>query len=102
MKVTPMGQGLSYWVSSADDKEPYMVVLDENKGLPVCTCPDMRCKCNRLIDETRKIRRYGYTNRTICKHIDAAMFYFAAQMLARITGKEVDEIYEQQIAKWDK
>jgi hypothetical protein len=30
------------------------------------------------------------------------MFYFAAQMLARITGKEVDEIYEQQIAKWDK
>lgn len=95
MIVTHAGEGLRFWVTSADDHEPYLVDLTANDGLPACTCPDFRCRCQPLIDRDRKIRQYGYTDRTICKHAQQALLYIGCMALANYTKRNINDIYQQ-------
>lgn len=94
MKVTSAG-GTRFWVSSADDHEPYLVDITANNGLPVCTCRDFQCRCQPLLDQEKKIRQYGHTNRTICKHIQQVLIFMGASVIARACGKRVEEVYDQ-------
>ena len=92
MTVTHTGEGLRFWVSSADDKDPYLVDMTANKGLPVCACRDFQCRCQPKLDAGEKIKRYGHTNRTICKHVDLALMHVGVPVLQSLGLAEIEII----------
>lgn len=88
--------GTSFEVSSVDDQDPYLVVVAPDDGpFVVCSCRDFQCRCQPALDRGAKIRQYGYTGRTICKHIQQVMLYLGASVIASVNGLDVDDVYEQ-------
>ena len=103
MKVTKTNEaGYRFWVESSSDREPYLVDLTANKGLPVCTCDDNRCRCQPKLKILQKIVRHFYRDRTICKHVDAAIFYCGCMVVAAATNKKADDVFHQYTKKEDK
>ena len=85
MKVTKTNEsGYRFWVESSSDSEPYLVDLTANKGL------------------IQKIVRHFYRDRTICKHIDAAIFYCGCMVVASATSRNVDDVFHQYTKREDK
>ena len=102
MKVIKTNEtGYRFWVESSDDKEPYLVDLTANKGLPVCTCPDNRCRCQPNLNIFQKIVRHFYRDRTICKHVDAAIFYCGCMVVAAATNRKADDVFHQYTKRED-
>jgi hypothetical protein len=94
MTITPHGDRFCFWVSSADDSEPYLVDMLANGGRGACTCRDWQCRCSPAIKDGAKAIPYGSLNRTTCKHLTAALTYLGMSVVAHAAGKPRESIFQ--------
>jgi hypothetical protein len=95
MKVTPTGDGRSFYVTSTDDKDHYVVDIMENEGRGVCSCTDHRCRCQPRLNRGDKAIPYRFTHtRTQCKHIERVLEYLGTMLWARLNNKQPTDLFE--------
>ena len=83
-KVTPIDyEALCYHVESSNDKQrDRRVELDIHNKAWECSCPGFSCVINPRIQKGEPLFIGNYPNeRTMCRHIKEAYFYFAKAML---------------------
>ena len=83
-KVTPIpGEPLRYTVESSSEKQaPHIVDLNIGNGSFECSCVGFSCVINPRIQKGEPLFIGNYPNeRTMCRHIKEAYFYFAKAML---------------------
>lgn len=94
MTVEPTGDGRSFDVSSADDKDHYIVDIMENEGRGVCSCRDHSCRCQTKLNRGDKAIPYYKTyDRTMCKHQQQVLIYLGAMLWSRLNKKTTEELF---------
>jgi hypothetical protein len=95
MIVTPTGDGRSFNVTSADDKDHYIVDIMENEGRGVCSCRDHSCRCQPRLNKDHPAIPYRFTEqRTQCKHMERVIEYLGVMVWAKINNKEPDNLFK--------
>lgn len=95
--VAPTGDANTFSVTSADDKDHYVVVIASDEFPLVCSCRDWQFRCYPKLRTGEKIKMYGNTNRNVCKHIDAVLKFLAQSAVAMACGKERTDIFEDKL-----
>jgi hypothetical protein len=92
MLVRQMDNAGRFSVTSADDRDYYVVDITENEGRMVCSCADFRFRCQRQLDTGSKAYPYSSSSlRTGCKHTHAVVLFLGQTYIAAISGKNRTE-----------
>jgi hypothetical protein len=102
MLVRQMDNAGRFSVTSADDRDYYVVDITENEGRMVCSCADFRFRCQRQLDTGSKAYPYSSSSlRTGCKHTHAVVLFLGQTYIAAISGKKQNRhIRRQPIMTW--
>ena len=84
MNVEHIGRGQMTVESADQDGVKYTIDLTENAPNGVCNCVDFGTRCQKRWDVTKVVREYGSTERTRCKHINAAIMFLGNTVIAQL------------------
>jgi hypothetical protein len=97
MLVRQMDNAGRFSVTSADDRDYYVVDITENEGRMVCSCADFRFRCQRQLDTESKAYPYSSSLRTGCKHTHAVVLFLGQTYIAAISGKNRTDIFDDNL-----
>lgn len=95
MRVTPADHG-HFWVTSADDQDPYLVDVTANEGRMLCSCRDFQCRRQPLLNKGIPAIVRGL-DKSVCKHCEAVILYLGQHGQAALAGKKRTQIWRDDI-----